>query len=290
MLKKIVLFISILLLINPCFAAVTDQYAYVSALEQKLFGTKFQSENINKRLNRLESDVFGIKSSATVQVRINKLKTAFVQFEKSSVPVKATQKKPVSPKTASIKLKQPQKLVKLEPPVKYAAVDEIEKKVLNRTFDKEDIYKRLNRLEIVVFSRTMNGALNERVENLKQTVFGNGQISQVNTKESPQNQVPQLSDDSVNLLLKRMETDIFNQTFPNEPVDARLSRLETKIFNSSSPEDSLNDRIERLSAVISARPTNELYNDMASVRQYQSMTNKISAAALLLLIMQGLLF
>jgi hypothetical protein len=123
---------------------------------------------------------------------------------------------------------------------------------------------------------------------VRPSVFGNIRTSSNN--DNTPDESAQISDESVRLLLDRMENDVFSMTYPNEPAESRLSRLEIKLFNSASPEDPVNDRIERLSAVVSARPTNELYKDMASIRQYQDVTAKISAAALLLLLIKGMLF
>jgi len=283
MIKKIVLLLSFCFLINPCFAVGQDKYAFVSAVEQKLFGSQFKSEDINKRLNRIEINVFGIKSGGTPLNRINKLKTVFGQEEKKIEPVQKTQpqNKPVQ-KPPSHKKVQEENLT-----VRYAVVDDIEKKVLNHTYTQDDIYRRLGRLETVVFSNTINAPLNKRVENLKNAVYGKDKSG--NTQIA-QKDPTTLNDESISLLLGKMETDTFNRTYPNEPVDTRLSRLEMQLFNSASPEDPVNDRIERLSAVISARPTNELYKDMSAIRQYQDMTTKISAAAILLLLIKGLLF
>lgn len=281
MIKKIVLLLSIFFLMNPCFAASQDKYVFVSTVEQKLFGTQFKSEDINKRLNRIETSVFGIKSSGTPINRINKLKTIFGQEEKTSIPAKKPQNKPVQ-KSAFNKKTQEEDLS-----VRYAVVDDLEKKVLNYTYPKDNIYRRLSRLETVVFSRPTNASLNERVENLKNAVYGKNKSD--NTQFAQKDSAA-LNDESINLLLAKMETDTFSQTYPNDSVDTRLSRLEMQLFNSASPEDPVNDRIERLSAVISARPTNELYKDMSAMRQYQDLTTKISAAAILLLLIKGLLF
>lgn len=283
MLSRIILLLSFILLINPCFAAVLDKYPFVTAVEQRLFGTKFQGESIEKRLNRVETNVFGLKSNATTTVRITKLQTVFGQINIPSKPANKVQVKPVS------KTNTPKKPQIEDSTVKYAIVDEMEKKVLNRTFTKDNIYRRLTRLETVVFSRSVDAPLSDRVERLKLSIYGNVKTSN-NSNNNLSDEPPQLSDESVNLLLNKMENDVFSMTYPNEPVEPRLSRLETKLFNSASPEDPVNDRIERLSAVISAIPTNELYKDMSSVRQYQDMTAKVSAAALLLLLIKGMVF
>jgi len=283
MLPRIILLISLILFINPCFAAVQDKYPFVSAVEQRLFGTKFQGESVDKRLNRIETNVFGLKNSGTVTVRITKLQTVFGQINVPSKPAVNTKIKPVS------KINTTQKIQNEDSNIKYTIVDEMEKKILNRTYTKDNIYRRLSRLETVVFSGTINAPLSERVERLKLAIFGNSKTANNNNNNSFE-ESPQLSDESVRLLLDRMENDVFSTSYPNEPVESRLSRLETKLFNSASPEDPVNDRIERLSAVVSARPTNELYKDMSSVRQYQDVTAKISAAALLLLLIKGMLF
>ncbi|MDD3013236.1 MAG: hypothetical protein PHC34_05985 [Candidatus Gastranaerophilales bacterium] len=257
--------------------------SFVSSVEQKLFGTKFQGEDVNKRLGRIETNVFGLKSNGTTTVRINKLKTVFGQIEISPKSANKVQPKPVSKTNTS------QKMQNEDSSVKYAIVDDMEKKVLNHIYPNDNIYRRLSRLETVVFSRSMNTPLSDRVDKLKIAVFGNVKTTTSSSFNS-EDDISQLSNESVNLLIDKMENDIFSTTYSNELLESRLSRLEIKLFNSASPEDPVNDRIERLSAVISARPTNELYKDMASLRQYQDMSAKVSAAALLLLLLKGMLF
>jgi hypothetical protein len=277
MLKKFILLIAVFLIISPCFAAVQDNSSYLSSVELKLFGTKFAKETITKRLDRIEKDVFGIKSSGTQTVRIAKLKTVFKPTSSQIVKKAPVKKKNITP-VKQIKQNP-------APNIKYTMVDEIEKKVLKKTFSNEDIERRLSRLETIVYGGSVNASLNSRVDNLKTTVFKNNQSTAEQSYSATQ-----LNSDSVNMLLSKMERDVFNQVYSNDAVESRLSRLEMNIFNSASPEDTVDDRVERLSAVIAARPTEELYKDMSSLRQYQTTTTQISAAAILLLLIQGLLF
>lgn len=166
--------------------------------------------------------------------------------------------------------------------VQYPVIDEIEKKILNKVFSNEDITKRLDRLELAIFKKNFKDSLSSRVDRLKTIVFGN----QDNTDNSAQ----QMDSASVDTILSHLEKQTFNTTYDNETEESRLDRLENQVFNQTSPDDSVNDRVERLAAVVTAQPSSQEYNDMAKVRKYQSFSSKVSAAAILLMLIRGLLF
>jgi len=306
-LRKFALIITVIyLLFIHTEVKAFDNSAFLSKIEQKLFNTQFNNEQINTRVNRIEKNVFGSVGTGTTEREIERLKHTYGYLvpvdkpssknatSKSTKTAKAVKNKPDEKLTYS-----PQTLM-LTPPrekansdIQYPAINAMEEKILSRSFEKEDIYKRVQRLEIIVFKQNFNEPLNDRVDRLKTVILGNNNNSQgkmVNGGNLSENNSEPMSPDSVNTLLNGIEKSTFNTTYPSDSVESRLSRLETKIFNQTSPDDSVQDRIERLAAVVNAQPSNEMYKDMSQVRKYQQVGTGITAAAILLLLLRGLLF
>ena len=98
-------------------------------------------------------------------------------------------------------------------------------------------------------------------------------------------------EDSLNNLLNQLEKKLLNQVYPNDTTEVRVSRLEKFIFNSSSDDYSMNERIERLATVIKAQPSNELYQDMGILNNYNTQLagKGLSLAAIILMIIAGII-
>ncbi|OGI25906.1 MAG: hypothetical protein A2287_06720 [Candidatus Melainabacteria bacterium RIFOXYA12_FULL_32_12] len=284
-LKGLLIFVISLFFICGLEVKAYSDIDYISIAEQNLFSTQFKAEPVNNRLNRLEIDVFGkINSKDTAQQRVQKLKKALGDFNNTSQPTQSI--KPIPENKAKI---TPQNAL-----AQYPMVDEIEKQVLNKTFQQEDIYKRLDRLELVIFNQNFNDPLNNRVERLKTTVIGsqNNSISSNNHNQanSLDNSTMPIDSESINVVLSQLEKQTFNTVYQNEPVETRIDRLENHVFNQTSPEDDTNSRVERLATVIAAQPANELYKDMSQLRQYQSVGTGLTAAALIMMLIKGFFF
>lgn len=61
--------------------------------------------------------------------------------------------------------------------IKYPVVDKLEQKVFNKTFENEDIYVRLSRLEKQTFKKESTLSLNERVDALRDKILGGARIA-----------------------------------------------------------------------------------------------------------------
>lgn len=183
----------------------------------------------------------------------------------------------------------------------YPVVDKIESKVLGNSYPKEDIYKRLGRLESKVFGTVSKKTLSDRVDDLSKTVIGanNNSEEDDDNYSSPtsssdgdkysESYTPPSSDESLNNLLNQMEKQLLNQVYPNDTRETRVARLERYMFNNSSDGYSMNERVERLATVIKAQPTNEIYQDAGLLNNNQLAGSGLSLAAIILMIMAGLL-
>lgn len=291
--KKILLFVICLVIFSCGQVFAISDADYLSSVESKLFNAQFQYEPLNSRLERLEKNVFGKVNTGTSQQRTAKLRQVFENLtppaqkitQPNNIPQNKTQN-PYSPPSKIQPAKSTQSIPKIQDPMaQYPIVDEMESQVLSKVFSRDDIYKRLDRLELVVFNRNFSDPLNDRVERLRNTVLGNASGNQTTN-----NQNSQLDNASIDIVLTKLETQTFNMTYQNEPVESRLARLETQIFNQTSPEDDVDSRLERLVTVVSAQPTSELYNDMAQIRQYQMLGSRVTAAAVIMMLIKGLFF
>ena len=272
---KIIGFLIILILFSSQSSFGIDNKAFISNVEQKLYNTKFSTETIIKRLDRIEESVYGKTSKLSIEKRIAKLEGTF--------PSQSTKDD-----TARVSLQKQNLIGNNNNSIKYPLIDQMEQKVMGRTFAGDIINKRLERLEIAVFNGVSKASLSDRVEKLQSKVL-NRQENTSQQNEEADSSDPPMDSQTINTLLSKMETETFKTTYSNESPEARLDRLENKIFNKTSPDSSINDRADRLSAVITAQPSNDLYKDASQLRQYQQVGTGITAAAILLMIIRGLL-
>lgn len=64
-------------LINNNFSQISDYEYLLSRMEQTQFGNTYQNSDINERLDRLESEIFGASQSGDITIRLNRLKHAY---------------------------------------------------------------------------------------------------------------------------------------------------------------------------------------------------------------------
>lgn len=288
----IIYLISFLFLLGALNVKAETYTGYLSLIEQNLFNEKFQNEDIKSRLNRIEENVYGNKSYGSVEQRVNKLKKVY-KFSNPYIKISNKQKK-IPPFNNSLlsqnTMINSDKSLNQNPLINYPVIDQMEARILNQKFRSEDIYKRVERLEIAVFKRNFNEDLSSRVDRLKSSIFGNMKTQpNYETQQDTITNSGFMDNNSINIILEKLEKETFKTLYPYESIETRLSRLENKIFNQTSPEDSTDDRIERLSAVISAQPTSEIYKDMSQLNQYQNVGTGLTAATIILLILKGLL-
>lgn len=187
----------------------------------------------------------------------------------------------------------------------YPVVDEIESRVFGQKYLKEDIYKRLDRLDAKVFGSVSQKTLSDRVENLSTAVMGtnnNSDEDDSSTRTSSssgsfssdsenysENSSSTSEDESLNNLLNQLEKKLLNQVYPNDETETRVARLERFLFNDSSSGYSMNERMERIATVVKAQPTNEIYQDAGLLNSNKLANNGLGLATIILMIVAGLL-
>lgn len=228
--------------------------AQISKMEQVIWGFEYSKDDVSKRLSRIENNVLGtVNSKLSTAQRIKKLNEAIglESYEDS--------------------LKQAYELDSTEVAgVNYPQIDSLEYQMFLQTYEKENIYKRLERLEKKLFGSTQDGNLASRTDRLKaylrqDTVAQNPnyhierpyqQTQDIETYMGSQNKY---ENSDMYIQLAGLETVLFSKTYSQDPVGLRLNRLERKIFQRDFSSDDDYLRIQRLQAAANAQQTAKIY-------------------------------
>jgi len=256
--RKQLLLLFILFNLSAAYANTAED---ISRIEDELFGFRYSTETDVVRLNRIEQNVYNKTSALTVQERIDKLNTDLGIMDARTAAT------PYMPKA--------------DDTVSYPMVDRLEMATLGETHEQEDIYKRVERLQMKVFGQKTEGDLNTKVDALANAVFNGSQYY------SPQDSMASYSNEfnSDNLLqLSALEQTALRQTYSQDPTAVRLSRLERKIFDRDYSTDPEQIRIERLAAAQSAKKTAKYY-DSNKAQKFVSTGLQVGTILLMILAM-----
>lgn len=225
----------------------------LSKMEQNIWGFEYSKDDVNRRLSRIENNVFGSISKGTTESRIKKLNEALgiESYEDS--------------------LKQAYEIDTTEASgINYPQIDSLEYQLFLTTYEKENIYKRLDRLEKKIFGSTQDGNLASRTDRLK-TYLRQDKVTQHPNYhiEQPYQQTQDIEQymnsqnryeaSDIYMQLAGLETVLFSKTYSQDPVGLRLNRLERKIFQRDFSSDDEYLRIQRLQAASNAQQTAKLY-------------------------------
>lgn len=259
--KKLLLLIIFASFTAVCSFASTSND--IGRIEDELFGFQYGTETDVMRLDRIEQSVYNTKSLLTIQQRIDKLNNDLGIMDR---------------KTASTPY-----LPKADDNISYPMVDRLEMAALGRTYEDEDIYKRVERLQMKVFKQKIDGDLNNKVDALAAAVFNNSVPQYNSTSAYDTTTAYGASANSDNLLqLSALEQTALKQTFSQDPTALRLSRLERKIFDRDYSLDPEQTRIERLSAAQTAKKTAKYYD---SNRTQKFVSTGLQVGTILLMIL-----
>ena len=134
-----------------CFGAQSSINLELSKIEKTIWGFEYSKDDVARRLSRIENNVFGtVNSKISNAQRIKKLNEAmgFESFEESQ--------------------KQAYEIEQTEAAdINYPQIDALEYQMFFATYENENIYKRLERLEKKIFGSTQDGNLASRTDKLK---------------------------------------------------------------------------------------------------------------------------
>ena len=267
----------LLMLLNPypAFAAnVITLASHLSKIEQDLWGFEYGSQTDSERISRIEESVFGkINENETIEKRIEKINRALGLESQKEAQSSAGE------------------LMSEEVDgVSYPQIDALETKLFSKVYDKENIYKRIERLEKKIFGSTQDGDLASRTDKLKgylnidttpKTVYSNENYQAPYGEYNPSFDT---YGSDINIQISGLENSLFGKTFSQDPTGLRLNRLERKIFQRdfSSDDDIL--RMQRLQAAASAKKTAKYY-DMNKAQKFTSTGLQIGTLILMILAM-----
>lgn len=179
----------------------------------------------------------------------------------------------------------------------YPVIGMMELKVLGNAYPTQDIYQRLNRLELAIFGTVSQKCLSDRMDLLSNAVFGENNNPRYEDSYPSYNTAKSYSgtgygsssgNDSLSTLLFQIEQEMFNRTYPNETTEQRISRLETYIFNETSSNYPTEERLQRIASVVKAQSSDDLYKDTAQLNKMQNIGQGVSIVAIILMIIAGL--
>ena len=256
MIKKLfVSFILLFLLSNTVWATPE----YVSALENRLFGTVYSHENYKQRVDRIEQEIYGKNYIGNSEERLEKIYKIYPPEEILNTRTSFDNKRSNDDNFVHEENEY----------TDYPIIALFEEQTLLKTYKNENIYKRLDRLEQKIYGETQNNlSLNERVENLKKhiKITNNKNINSEKSEYYYDNDYDNnyynnynTTNDRISNILKEMEYESFSHSFPNDSAETRLNRLEKYYFGAYQNNMSEKQRLTKLAKIITKKH-NDDYN------------------------------
>ena len=163
--KKFIIFLSMFLTCNTVFGAINNGQI-LNKIENSIFGYTYPNDTEIKRLDRIEENVYGTKSTAQVQSRISKLKKDLCA-DLIGQEIEPKEDTFAQDEDSWVFAKEPQEASKMD----YPAINQLEKEVFKKEYKDQNIKTRLSNLETKTFGKTYeNDDLSTRVDRLKAEV------------------------------------------------------------------------------------------------------------------------
>ncbi len=271
-----ILTLIIMFTINFCLAGVDDMNLQISKMESTIWGFTYEKDDISKRLSRIEKNVFGkTNQGLKKEDRVKKLNEV-LGLETSEDKIKLAQ----------------QGYEKEAEDVSYPQIDQLEYQTFQETFERENIYKRLERLEKKIFGSKQEGTLSLRTDRLKayiqkDVIAQNPKYYTKKPYQTTENIEQYMNSQSkfesdIHIQIAGLETALFNKTYSHDPVGLRLNRLERKIFQRDFSSDDESLRLQRLQAAANAQQTAKLY-EANKLQKYASTGIQLGSIILMIL-------
>lgn len=290
--KNLIIILIVLLITSLQGFAATP--ATIGELETTVFGYENKSETDIKRVENIEEYLYGEKKQGNMTSRIESIQNDIGYVNKESVYKAAEKQKEEQIKQREQKEIERIQSIKEDSSVDYPIVDKMEQTLFKQDYKKENIYKRLDRLETKVFQKTSPKlALNDRVDNLSSVILPRKQQikddydSYANQAMNDYNaQLPSVNPQSVPFQLAVLEQDILKTTYNNDNISTRLGRLEQSLFNRTFATDNDMQRLQRIAVTYEAKQNSYKYENN---RKMQNMATVSQFGGILLMILAMLL-
>lgn len=298
------LFIFVIITVNfsinnaLCYAQ-TSAGETVSAIETGLFGYDYKNESTEKRIERIETHLYGTKKTGDLSKRLKEIQddTGIV----ASAPVKndvnatsSSEKIDNSMQQNTRSAQNSVKDLKESAEVEYPMVDKMEDVIFGKSFKTENIYVRLDRLEEKVFGKKNNDDLYERVDKLASTVIPANKKQDISERYAARDLdsyynssgLEKVNTNTLPFQLAAMEKDLLKKDYQSDSTAARLGRLEHKLFNRTFSTDSDTTRMQRIIVAYDAKKNSFKYENN---RRAQNAATISQIGGILLMILAILL-
>lgn len=249
--------LSLLGVLAPAQATIATTYGEsdISRIETKIFAHPYQSEALPKRMVRLERFVYGNEQNGALQERMNHLFGTLSSKDLHDKPLVVAQnleKKSIMAPVNTAKVSQQN--------TKYPRVTEIEKQILDQSFEIDTVNSRLSRLEEKVFGRSwIDGDLATRTDRLAEYAYMSPKVVELERQEFLR--VSMLSRPSVRTIqakravsvvdeIESLETMAFGKISASKPLARRVDALEIS-FCGASRSDTQQDITARVAMLMS---------------------------------------
>ncbi len=290
--KKYIIILLLLFMTNIEMYAQMSIQDKITAIENSLFGYDYSGEPEEKRVKRIEKNIYGQSKTGDLNKRVENIKND------SGLTIRdhsATNNNKYSKQNTNMNNNILSDL-KEDSTVEYLIVDKMEEEIFKTTYKNENIYSRLNRLEKSVFNQTSTQDLNSRVNKLASVIKPKtkNRIQQNNYEYSSDdlnsyynnNGFEPVNDESMPFQLAALEEDLLRNSYINENISNRLSRLEQKLFNRTFVSDSDVTRLQRIMVAYDAKKNSYKYENN---KRMQNMATMSQIGGILLMILAILL-
>ena len=295
--KKLILILLIVITVPNIAEAKSIKLEQIGSVETALFGYDYKGEDDTKRIERIESYLYGQKKTGNIQRRLTDIQNdiGYNSAVKDANNNENASNEAIG-KTNTYRNDKDVNKLKEDSSVNYPIVDKMEQEIFKTTYKTEDIYNRLNRLEEKVFTRTSDAPLSDRVDKLSSVIM---------PKKSFKNSLPKfnytsdeleeyysnsgldpINDNSLPFQLSALEEDLLKNNFESDNIANRLTRLEKKLFKKTFENDSDISRLQRIMVAYDAKKNSFKYDNN---RTMQNMATISQVGGILLMILAILL-
>ena len=286
--KKFVIFFTVLILfVNlPCmsFAAGAAQNAEISKIENDIYGFDYINDELKRRVERLEKTIYGKPSSGDLTKRIKKLVS---DISAEQIGLEITPSEDTFSEENQV----------ADSTVDYPVVDEIEKKLFNKTYKDRDFHTRIVTIERKLFNKIYDvDDYQTRMDRIKSEIMPEALATDNNRFNYDDNALDSvdLSGINNNMYSGRMPFGQYNYsrpytnygdyTPPERNIEEELAELEYDAFGTEFSNESTKSRIKRLKSANKARKSSNKY-DSQKFQQRLSTAMEIGAMILMILAM-----
>lgn len=276
----------LILFVSQTFAIASNPA--LDSLEMTIYGYDYKNETDTKRIERLESYLYGNKRSGNITKRIENIQNDIGYVKPQNI------KKENNQNSLKNNLKNELTNIKEDASVEYPMVDRIEEELFKTNYKTENIYSRLDRLEKQVFNKTSNEPLMDRVDNLASVVLPKKSFSRKEEDFSQQeldkyyrnNGLQEIDNQTLPFQLAVLEQDLLKNNYENDNISNRLNRIENKLFNRTFSSDTDITRLQRILVAYDAKQKSHKYENN---RKMQNMATASQIGGILLMILAMIL-